>query len=251
MQDKEKVNKICGSRLREARRSKNLTQEQLSDILQVDPKYISAIENGRRRMSSDLALAASNALGVRREYLLGFDDHPTSSDKIFAQQYTQNEMFDYLELLERNDYVLSTPFGDGGDTASLTFLSQLTDVHVISHENEHYRCSNAQLHTFFQNTHQIIETMKLMLVRQFLQTACQPLTDAEFNSEMQRMEFLFKEKYGDMGQIWLREQQKVDACKFDEVDKDAWGQAASNIGASCLSGLSETELLHLKSLLEK
>ena len=32
MENKEKVNKLCGTRLREARRAKDLTQQQLADI---------------------------------------------------------------------------------------------------------------------------------------------------------------------------------------------------------------------------
>lgn len=251
MDNKEKVNKICGSRLREARRAKNLTQEQLAEIVHVDAKYISAIENGRRKMSAELAVDVGKVLEVRHDYLLGIDDFPSSTEKILAQRYSNNDMFDYLEYFERNDYILSTPFGDDGDTASLTFLSLLSDTHVISHEEEHYKCTNAQLHTFFQNTHQIIETMKLMLVRQFLETACAKLSEEEFAAEMSVMSSLFQEKYGEAGQVWLREQSKLDACRFDEIDHDAWSTAISDIGTTCLKELSPDDLALMQKMLKK
>lgn len=251
MVEREKVNKICGSRLRDARRAKNYTQEQLAALVNVDPKYISALENGRRKMSTELAIEIEKVLDVRHDYLLGVDDFPTSTERIISQRYSRNDMFDYLDLFESNDYVLSTPFGDDGDTATLTFLSQLTDVHVISHKAEHYKCSNAQLHTFFENTHQILETMKIMLVKQFLKTACQELSEEEFHTEMSKMASLFQEKYGELGQTWLREQRKIDSCEFESVDHEAWGNAASAIGAAVLSDLSPEDLIRLSDALKE
>ena len=89
MENKEKVNKLCGTRLREARRAKDLTQQQLADIVEVDPKYISAIENGKRKMSSNLAKKVGKTLNARPEYLLGLDDHPTAADELLSKKYTE------------------------------------------------------------------------------------------------------------------------------------------------------------------
>ena len=229
MENKEKVNKLCGTRLREARRAKDLTQQQLADIVEVDPKYISAIENGKRKMSSNLAKKVGKTLNARPEYLLGLDDHPTAADELLSKKYTGDNMYDYIEYLEQNDYILSTPFGDDGDTASLTFLATILNSHVISHGDEHYKCSSEQLHTFFKNTHSIIENMKLMLVRQFLETAYIKLTDEELKAEMKNMEQLFQDSFGETGQAWLEEQRKFDVCDFDGMDKDRWQDALTKM----------------------
>lgn len=243
-----KVNKNCGSRLANARKDKHLTQSALAEMVNVDAKYISALENDRRNMSVELAMDFEKILGVRHEYLLGIDDHSTSVEQIAARRYSSNDMMDYLEFFERNDYILSTPFGDDGDTASLTFLSQLTDIHVFSHEDEHYKCTNDQLHTFFQNSHQIIETLKIMLVRQFVETACTPLSATEYQTEMDTMMQLFSEKYGEAGMTWLTEQRKFDQCHFDEMDKAAWGESMKAIGASVLQGLTPENIEKLAKL---
>jgi transcriptional regulator with XRE-family HTH domain len=251
MANVKKVNKNCGSRLANARKDNHLTQSKLAEKVNVDSKYISALENNRRNMSIELAMDFEKILKVRHEYLLGIDDHPTSVEQITAMRYSSNDMMDYLEFFERNDYILSTPFGDDGDTASLTFLSQLTDIHIFSHNNEHFKCTNAQLHTFFQNSHQIIETLKIMLVRQFLETACIPLSESEYQSEMDTMMQLFTDKNGQDGMTWLTEQRKFDQCQFEDMDKVAWSESMKVIGTSVLKGLTPDNIEKLAKLTRK
>ena len=71
--------------------------------------------------------------------------------------------------------------------------------------------------------------MKLMLVRQFLETACIKLTDEELKAEMKNMEQLFQDSFGETGQAWLEEQRKFDVCDFDGMDKDRWQDALTKM----------------------
>ena len=73
-------------------------------------------------MSFDLAIRLEEILDVRHEYLLGYDDHKSKWDKFASQKFERSELLNYCEILERNDYTLSTPFGPDGDTALMTIL---------------------------------------------------------------------------------------------------------------------------------
>lgn len=51
---KQEVNSLIGERLRELRKARRLTQEQLSVVLETNPHYISSIERGERGVGPDL-----------------------------------------------------------------------------------------------------------------------------------------------------------------------------------------------------
>lgn len=59
-----------GRRIREERRKLNLTQEKLSETIDVSTTYIGQIERGERCPTLDTLLKLSNALGVSIDYLL-------------------------------------------------------------------------------------------------------------------------------------------------------------------------------------
>lgn len=71
-------NKKRGIRLRECRKEKGITQEQLSERAHFSKQHISYIECGARGMSYDAAVVFSDILKVRKEYLLCEDDYKTS-----------------------------------------------------------------------------------------------------------------------------------------------------------------------------
>ena len=61
---------FIGKRLREIRKYKNLTQEQLAEGVGVNVSHISNIENNRVKVSLTLLVKMCNALGVSVDYLL-------------------------------------------------------------------------------------------------------------------------------------------------------------------------------------
>src|SRR5215472_15965552 len=68
------VDRSLGTRMRERRTERGLSQEALADKLQVDPKEIDLYEAGAKRMSADRLLRIAKALGVRPVYFFGFTD---------------------------------------------------------------------------------------------------------------------------------------------------------------------------------
>ena len=59
-----------GLRIKEARQSKNLTQEMLAEIVNCNTSHISNIENNHTKVSLNVLLAIANALNTSIDYLL-------------------------------------------------------------------------------------------------------------------------------------------------------------------------------------
>ena len=64
--------KLLGQQIRKARRRQRLTQEELSDLVEVTPKYISRIEAGWRVPSIFLLFRISRELRVKIRDLFTF-----------------------------------------------------------------------------------------------------------------------------------------------------------------------------------
>lgn len=71
--DKKTLLKRFGKNVKIERIKKDLTQEQLSEILDVNSNYIACIECGRQNMSLGKILELANALGINIENLLKFN----------------------------------------------------------------------------------------------------------------------------------------------------------------------------------
>ena len=62
--------KAVGQRIQQARRNKNLTQEQLAEMVGLSPTHISVIERGAKPTKITNFVAIANALGVSADTLL-------------------------------------------------------------------------------------------------------------------------------------------------------------------------------------
>ena len=72
--NKQELLKRFGKNVKIERIKKDLTQEQLSEILDINQNYIACIESGRQNMSLGKILELANALKVDIEKLLKFSD---------------------------------------------------------------------------------------------------------------------------------------------------------------------------------
>jgi transcriptional regulator with XRE-family HTH domain len=68
------VDKSLGRRLRDKRTASGLSEEQLAEKVQIDPKEINAYERGTKRLSADRLLLMARALDVRPDYFFRFSD---------------------------------------------------------------------------------------------------------------------------------------------------------------------------------
>ena len=72
--NKQELLKRFGKNVKIERIKTDLTQEQLSEILDINQNYIACIECGRQNMSLGKILELANALQVDIETLLKFND---------------------------------------------------------------------------------------------------------------------------------------------------------------------------------
>lgn len=64
---------VLGARVRDLRRSRDLTQEGLAEQLKVSPRYLAGIERGERNLTLDSVDALAEQLGVDVRSLLMSD----------------------------------------------------------------------------------------------------------------------------------------------------------------------------------
>lgn len=93
-----------GRRIREERQKLNLTQEKLSESINVSTTYIGQIERGERCPTLDTLIRISNSLGVSIDYLLQESVTPSSTVLMnlwvqLTRDLSDNEMKMIIELV--------------------------------------------------------------------------------------------------------------------------------------------------------
>lgn len=102
--------KRLGERLKEERLRRHLTQEELSEIVELTPAFIGHIERGDRSLSLDTLVKLCNALGVTIDYLLSDtlspkDDDVTEEIRALLKDKTIRQkaaMLDIMRAVSRN-----------------------------------------------------------------------------------------------------------------------------------------------------
>lgn len=85
-----------GRRIQEIRKSKNLTQEKLAEMINLDTPNLSNIERGKRFVSSDTLERIAKALNIEEEELFDFG-HIKSKDRLL------NLIYDIIETADIKD----------------------------------------------------------------------------------------------------------------------------------------------------
>ena len=73
-----------GARIKELRIEKGLTQQQVADVLDVTPGYISNVENNRTAMSIHCLANYAKLIGITVDYLIGAQEEGYSSHALDA-----------------------------------------------------------------------------------------------------------------------------------------------------------------------
>ena len=58
------IKQLLGVRIRELRKNRNLTQEQLAELVGINPKYVSSIERGKENPTLDTFIKIAESLEV-------------------------------------------------------------------------------------------------------------------------------------------------------------------------------------------
>lgn len=94
-----------GRRIREERQKLNLTQEKLSEAINVSTTYIGQIERGERCPTLDTLIKICNSLGVSIDYLLHDSVFPSSTTLMnlwiqLTQDLTEDEKKMVIDLVK-------------------------------------------------------------------------------------------------------------------------------------------------------
>ncbi len=87
------IRTVVAKRLKMLRKSRNLTQEQLAELVNVAPRHISFIETGRSFPSGDLIERICTVLNIEFTELFYFDKQPAREELIS----TLNNTVSYLD----------------------------------------------------------------------------------------------------------------------------------------------------------
>lgn len=83
-----------GERIKNSRISKNITQDKLAELIEVNQTHLSNIERGKTKMSTDALVNISRSLNTSIDYLL-FGDVTLDYD-----QYTNMALLEIKEILK-------------------------------------------------------------------------------------------------------------------------------------------------------
>lgn len=93
------VKKVFGSNLRILRKSRNLTQEKLSELVGMDSQSIKFIETGRTFVSSEVIAKLSNYFNVEPEYFFKNHEYDLTVQDINIKQEINRLLSDCDEAL--------------------------------------------------------------------------------------------------------------------------------------------------------
>lgn len=143
-----------GKRVKECRELRALSQEELIDRIHLlpgnngktrNPKQISYIENGTRKLSNDYAVLISQALDVRIEYLLLEDDFMTEADRISIHANNCSKSFELIvEIMKLHNFTIldvtntgpirTDDDGNEYQDVRLELRSPRGSIHPMSHQ---------------------------------------------------------------------------------------------------------------------
>lgn len=84
--------KKLGIRIKHCRKSQNLTQEKLAELIDVSPHYIYEIEKGLKCMSLPTLIDISHILNTSADYLLFGEQHYSENTKVDALDHVINDV---------------------------------------------------------------------------------------------------------------------------------------------------------------
>ena len=112
-----------GKRIRTARLSKKMTQETLSNMIDVAPTYVSSIENGHTKLSLATLLGIAKSLDTTVDQLL-YDNTPVLANNLSMQKlyYFCILKLSFCGLASLHSY--SKTMEDSNEKKRYTFLSK-------------------------------------------------------------------------------------------------------------------------------
>lgn len=131
-----------GERLKELRKNKNLTQQQLADLFYLNKSSISRYENNSQIPETDLLRKIADFFGVSVDYLLGrtkeekppendFKPNLTKKDKLVIEKEAQ-QMIDNLEQASVVEFCGTPADEEDKEFLKMAYERFLTDVRIYN-----------------------------------------------------------------------------------------------------------------------
>lgn len=76
------IKKLLGRRIKEIRKKQNLTQEQVAELIQIEPASLSNIENGKYYPTAENLEKIIKVFNISPEYLFKIEHHQDTQDLI-------------------------------------------------------------------------------------------------------------------------------------------------------------------------
>lgn len=133
-----------GKKIRELRRAKNLTQEQLADYLNISYQSVSKWETGTATLGLSFIIPLARLFGTSVDELLGFEQ---SKEDLIKQEYLDmyQETWKNGNLEKRLEICLNAVRDYPGDMEWLKRLAMAHSMHCYSYEdNEIYQAERAE-----------------------------------------------------------------------------------------------------------
>ena len=129
------MSKQLGFKIKTARRKLNISQGDLSKKLHISPSYLNLIESGKRKVSADLLIKASELLNLDFKKLSSDDNLNLVHD---LQELLSDNLFEDLDItnIEVKDLIETNPLISKA-------LIRLGDV---------YRKNNSLCHIYLKNS---------------------------------------------------------------------------------------------------
>lgn len=153
------LNKKIGNRLKSLREEKNIKQCVLAKKINYSVPTLSMIENGRKKLTQELATEISKVLQVRCEYLLYKDDYKTDSEKQLAliKKFFNGEcdgldkQLEFYGIGKETSYVNENGEFPDCETKTLkefiekTHAKTVTECYFFEYEGSHRYCTCDEL----------------------------------------------------------------------------------------------------------
>ena len=110
-----------GDRLKDLRKNKNMSQDELANVVGVSKSSISCYEKGTRTPSLETILDFMHLFGVTSDYLIGSDNLIKIVEEDVESNYTtlSNEEIMFLDELKKNDMISNLILDDPKRVADL------------------------------------------------------------------------------------------------------------------------------------
>ena len=135
---------FLGKKIRQLRRAKDLTQEQLADYLNISSQSVSKWETGTATPDLAFVIPLARLFGVSTDELLGFEQ---SKEDLRKQEYADayDETWKNGDLEKRLEICLSAVRDYPGDMVWLRRLAMAHGMHCFTYEdNERYQAERAE-----------------------------------------------------------------------------------------------------------